>query len=160
MIKLLFLLVRHVSSPSLSFISGVPIFTSNRNVTFKKQCYNKEKLNSGKSLIVHEYAWISTGSPGKPWIWSMHLSDILPSDIFPQSFVVWKDSWLPIPPPRMKNDICLLTKTNPKIKKCKKAKWLSEEALHIAEKRREAKDKEKWNIYPSEFRVPKNSKQR
>ena len=37
----------------------------------------------------------------------MHLSDILPSDIFPQSFVVWKDSWLPIPPPRMKNDICL-----------------------------------------------------
>ena len=26
-------------------------------------------------------------------------------------------------------------------KKCKKAKWLSEEALQIAEKRREAKDK-------------------
>ena len=32
-------------------------------------------------------------------------------------------------------------KTIPKKKKCKKAKWLSEEALHIAEKRREAK----WN---------------
>ena len=30
-------------------------------------------------------------------------------------------------------------KTNPKIKKCKKAKWLSEEALQIAVKRREAK---------------------
>ena len=30
-----------------------------------------------------------------------------------------------------------------KKKKCKKAKWLSEEALHIAEKRREAKAKEK-----------------
>ena len=29
----------------------------------------------------------------------------------------------------------------PKKKKCKKAKWLSEEALQIAEKRREAKDK-------------------
>ena len=28
-------------------------------------------------------------------------------------------------------------KTNPKKKKCKKAKWLSEEALQIAEKRRE-----------------------
>ena len=28
-------------------------------------------------------------------------------------------------------------------KKCKKAKWLSEEALHIAEKRREDKAKEK-----------------
>ena len=32
-------------------------------------------------------------------------------------------------------------KTIPKKKKCKKAKWLSEEALHIAEKRREAKGK-------------------
>ena len=30
----------------------------------------------------------------------------------------------------------------PKKKKCKKAKWLSEEALQIAEKRREAKGKE------------------
>jgi len=32
-------------------------------------------------------------------------------------------------------------KTNPKKKKCKKAKWLSEEALQIAEKRREVKSK-------------------
>ena len=34
-------------------------------------------------------------------------------------------------------------KTIPKKKKCKKAKWLSEEALQIAEKRREAKGKER-----------------
>ena len=34
-----------------------------------------------------------------------------------------------------------LTKTIPKKKKCKKANWLSEEALQIAEKRREAKSK-------------------
>ena len=32
-------------------------------------------------------------------------------------------------------------KTIPKKKKCKKAKWLSEEALQIAVKRREAKSK-------------------
>ena len=32
-------------------------------------------------------------------------------------------------------------KTTPKEKKCKKAKWLSEEALGIAMKRREAKGK-------------------
>ena len=32
-------------------------------------------------------------------------------------------------------------KTIPKKKKCKKAQWLSEEALQIAEKRREAKGK-------------------
>ena len=33
------------------------------------------------------------------------------------------------------------TKTIPKKKKCKKAKWLSEEALQIAVRRREAKSK-------------------
>ena len=32
-------------------------------------------------------------------------------------------------------------KTIPKKKKCKKAKWLSEEGLQIAEERREAKSK-------------------
>ena len=45
--------------------------------------------------------------------------------------------------------------------KCKKVKWLSEEALQIAEKRKEAKGKrEKENIYPYECRVPKNSKEK
>ena len=40
-------------------------------------------------------------------------------------------------------------KTIPKKKKCKKAKWLSEDALQVAEKRREAKGKgERGNIYP------------
>ena len=34
-------------------------------------------------------------------------------------------------------------KTIPKKEKCKKAKWLSEEALQIAVKRREAKEKRK-----------------
>ena len=38
-------------------------------------------------------------------------------------------------------------KTIPKKKKCKKAKWLSEEALQIAEKRREAKGKRKRERY-------------
>ena len=42
-----------------------------------------------------------------------------------------------------------------------KAKWLSEEALQIAEKRREAKGKKrKGKIYPSECRGLKNSKER
>ena len=53
------------------------------------------------------------------------------------------------------------SKTIPKKKKCKKAKWLSEEALEIAVKRREAKSKgKKGKIYPFECRVPKNSKER
>ena len=38
-------------------------------------------------------------------------------------------------------------KTIPKKKKCKKAKWLSEEAFQIAEKRREAKGKGEKEIY-------------
>ena len=46
------------------------------------------------------------------------------------------------PPPRKRN--------------AKKAKWLSEEALQIAVKRREAKGK----IYPFECRILKKSKER
>ena len=38
-------------------------------------------------------------------------------------------------------------KTIPKKKKCAKAKWLSEEALQIAEKRSEAKGKEEKEKY-------------
>ena len=52
-------------------------------------------------------------------------------------------------------------KTIPKEKKCKKAKWLSEEALQIAMKRREAKSKgEKERYTHLECRVPKTSKER
>ena len=45
-------------------------------------------------------------------------------------------------------------KTIPKKKKCKKAKWLSEEALQIAEKRREAKgkgEKERYKHLNADF---------
>ena len=51
-------------------------------------------------------------------------------------------------------------KTIPMENKCKKAKQWSEEALQIAEKRREVKGKREKEIYPSECRVPKNSKER
>ena len=40
-----------------------------------------------------------------------------------------------------------LIKTIPKKKKCKNAKWLSEEALQIAEKRKEANSKGKKERY-------------
>ena len=46
------------------------------------------------------------------------------------------------------------------IRNAKNAKQLSEEALQIAEKRRELKAKEKRKIYPFECRAPKNSKER
>ena len=43
-------------------------------------------------------------------------------------------------------------KTIPKKKKCKKAKWLSEEDLQIAEKRREGKgEKERYTYLNAEF---------
>ena len=47
-----------------------------------------------------------------------------------------------------------VVKTTPKKKKCKKAKWLSEEALQIAEKSREAKgkgEKERYTHLNAEF---------
>ena len=48
----------------------------------------------------------------------------------------------------------VVTKTIPKKKKCNKAKWLSEEALQIAEKRRDVKGKagkEKYSYLNAEF---------
>ena len=47
-----------------------------------------------------------------------------------------------------------MIKTIPKKKKCKKAKWLSEEALQIAEKRKDAKgkgEKERYTHLNAEF---------
>ena len=53
-------------------------------------------------------------------------------------------------------------KTIPKKKKCKKAKWLSDEALQIAEKRREVKgkgEKEGYTHLNAEFqRIAKRDK--
>ena len=53
----------------------------------------------------------------------------------------------------------VVIKTVPKKKKRKKAKWLSEEALQITEKR-DAKGKGGKKRYLSECRVPENSKER
>ena len=52
-------------------------------------------------------------------------------------------------------------KTIPKKKKCKKANWLSEEALQISscEKKRSERQRRKGKVYPFEHRVPKNSKE-
>ena len=51
-------------------------------------------------------------------------------------------------------------KTITKRNKCKKAKWLSEEALQIAEKRREEKGKGETERYIPLNGVSKNSKER
>ena len=50
-----------------------------------------------------------------------------------------------------------VAKTIPKKKKCKMAKLLSEEALQIAEKRSE-RQMRKGKIYPTECKVPENSR--
>ena len=52
-------------------------------------------------------------------------------------------------------------KTIPKKKKCKKAKWLSEEALEIAEKRTEVKgkgEKERYTHLNAEFQIARRVK--
>ena len=52
-------------------------------------------------------------------------------------------------------------KTIPKKKECKKAKWLSEEALQTPMRRKISERKRrKAKIYPFECRVPNNSKER
>ena len=53
-----------------------------------------------------------------------------------------------------------MTKTIPKKKKCKKAKWSSEEVLQIAKKRNEVKGKEERERYTQKNRIPENSKER
>ena len=50
----------------------------------------------------------------------------------------------------------MVIKTIPKKKKCKKAKWLSEEDLQIAEKRRDGKgkgEKERYTHLNAEFQI-------
>ena len=64
--------------------------------------------------------------------------------------IVTEELWIEIPGIVQE----AVTKTIPKKKKCKKAKWLSEEALQIAEKRREAKRKagmERYTHLNAEF---------
>ena len=51
-------------------------------------------------------------------------------------------------------------KTIPPKKKCKKAKWLSEDTLQVAVKRREVKNEGEKERYTHLNRVPKNSKER
>ena len=67
-------------------------------------------------------------------------------------------------PEELRMEVCnvvqeVVTRTIPKKKKFKKAKWLSEEALQIAEKRSE-KQGRKGKMHPTECRVPENSKER
>ena len=66
-------------------------------------------------------------------------------------------------PEELRTEVCDIVqeavgKTIPKKKKCKKAKWSSEEASEIAEKRREAEGKgkaedtkERWQKYTEEL---------
>ena len=67
-------------------------------------------------------------------------------------------------PEELWTDVCntvqeVVTKTIPKKKKCTKAKWLSEEALKIAEKRSK-NQRRKGKIHPTECRIPESSKER
>ena len=74
----------------------------------------------------------------------LHLTDRMPEELWTEVCDIVQEAGI---------------KTIPKKKKCKKAKWLSEEALQIAEKRSE-RQRRKRKIYPFDCRVPKNSKER
>ena len=68
-----------------------------------------------------------------------------------------KELWTKVP-----NSVQEATnKTIPKKKKCEKVKWLSEEALQIAEERRAAKSKgEREGYINTKCRLSENSKER
>ena len=53
-----------------------------------------------------------------------------------------------------------VTKIIPKKKECKKAKWLSEEALQILRNKRSKSQRRKGKTYPTECRVPEKSNER
>ena len=77
--------------------------------------------------------WLYTGGEG------LDLIDRLPDELWMEVCDIIQEAGI---------------KTIPKEKKCKKAKWLSEEALQIAEKRREAKgkwEKERYIHLNAEF---------
>ena len=70
-------------------------------------------------------------------------------------------------PEKLQMEVCDIVQeavinTVPKKKKCKKVRWLSEEALQIAEKRRETKgkgEKERYKHLNAEFqRIAKSDK--
>ena len=67
---------------------------------------------------------------------------------------LWKDAYNTVQE--------VVTKTILKRKKCKKAKWLSEKDLQIAEekKKRSKRQGRKGKIYPTECRVPENREER
>ena len=75
----------------------------------------------------------------------LDLIDRVPEELWTEVLDTVEEAWI---------------KTIPKKKKCKKAKWLSEQDLQTAEERREAKSKGEKERYPFECRVPKNSKER
>ena len=74
----------------------------------------------------------------------LDLIDRVPEELWTEVLDTVEEAWI---------------KTIPKKKKCKKAKWLFEEALQIALKRTK-RQRRKGKIYPSECRVLKNNKER
>ena len=96
---------------------------------------------------------LTTSELGFPFIYSLVNTCIL----FSLSFVFYSHSEeLCMEAPDIVQEAGI--KTIPNKKQCKKAKWLSEEALQIAVKRREVKGKGEKERF--ECRVPKNSKER
>ena len=69
----------------------------------------------------------------------LDLIDRMPEELWTEDHDIVQEAWI---------------KTIPKKKQCKKAKWLSEEALQIAEKRREVRgkvEKERYTHLNAEF---------
>ena len=80
------------------------------------------------------------------WVKGLDLIDRVPEELWTDVYNIVQES---------------VTKTIPKKKKCKKAKWSSEETLQIAEERREARgrgDRERYTQLNAEFQRQQEKK--
>ena len=103
---------------------------------------------SDHELLIAKFRlkWKKVGKTTRPFRYDLNQ---IPYDYTVKVTNIFKGLGLiDIVPEELWTEVCdivqeALIKTIPKKKKCKKAKWLSEEALQIAVKRREAKSKRK-----------------
>ena len=120
--------------PGVDWGSDHELFIAKFRLKLKKVGKNTRPFRYDLNQIPHDYT-VEVRNRFK----GLHLIDRVPDELWTKVCDIVQETG---------------SKTIPKKKKCKKAKWLSEEALQIAVKRREAKskgEKERYTHLNAEF---------
>ena len=113
--------------PGIDYASDHELLFAKFSLKLKKEGKTIRTFRSDLNQILYDYTVKVTNRLKK-----LDLVDRVPEDLWMEACnIVWE----------------AVTRIIPKKKKCKKAKWLSERALQIAEKRREVKGKGDKEIY-------------